>query len=222
MSESELRLTFVEGVNPSRWLDVWDARHPERQVSHERVGQPRQLRAVLAGEADVAIVRAAEADERLHRIVMFTEHTVALAEHDHPIGAFDELTLADLETETLLDVTGLSHKDAAITAKTGAGIALMPMSVARLYGGKGSTVRVVTDAPGHTVELVWLRERDDEDTQDFAGIVRGRKATSSRAGQPEEEKPAPKKPEQQRRPKPAHRIPPRARPRGKMRKRRGR
>ena len=224
MTEGELRLSYVEGVNPSRWIDVWDARHHERSISHERVSQPRQLRAVLTGEADVAIVRAAETDERLHRIVMFTEHTVAIAEHDHPIGAFDELTLADLETETLLDVTGLSHKDAAITAKTGAGIALMPMSVARLYGGKGSTVRVVTDAPGHSVELVWLRERDDEDTQDFAGIVRGRKATSSRAGQAEEDKSAggKSKPGPKQRPKPAHRIPPRARPRGKMHKRRGR
>ncbi|MGO1406397.1 LysR family transcriptional regulator substrate-binding protein [Agrococcus casei] len=216
MTDDDLRLRYVEGINPSRWLDVWDARHPERSIEHERVGQPRQLRAVLAGESDLAIVRAAEADERLHRIVMFTESTAAIAEHDHPIGAFAELTMADLENETLLDVTGLSHKDAAITAKTGAGIALMPMSVARLYGGKGSTVRVVTDAPGHPVELVWLRERDDDDTQDFAGIVRGRKATSSRAAQPEEEKPKPKP-----KPKPAHRIPPRARPR-RMQKRRGR
>lgn len=212
-----MRIRYVEGVNPSRWIDVWNTRHPDSPLEHERVDQPEQLEAVLAGEADMAIVRAAETGPELHSIALFTEHTVALAEHDHPIGAFDELTTADIESETLLDTAGLSHKDAAITAKTGAGIALMPMTVARLYGGKGATIRVVTDAPGHVVSLIWLKDRDGDDTQDFAGIVRGRKASSSRAVA--DEKPSSPPPKQ--RPKPAHRIPPRARPRRPM-KRRGR
>lgn len=209
----KFRVTYVEGVNPSRWFDVWNARHPDAPIEHERVDQPDQLTEVVAGTADMAIVRSAVVDASLHSIVLFTEHTVAIAEHDHPIGAFDELTMADLEGDTVLDTTGLSHKDTAITAKTGAGIALMPMSVARLYGGKGATVRVVTDAPGHVISLVWPRERDGDDTQDFAGIVRGRKANSSRAGVDE--------PVARQQPKPAHRIPPRARPRKPM-KRRGR
>lgn len=206
-----VRVTYVEGVNPSRWFDVWDARHPGKPIAHERVDQPAQLDALLAGDADMAIVRDSELSTDLHRIVLFDERTVAVAEREHPIGAFDELTMQDLASETLLDTTGLSFSDAAITAKTGAGIALMPMSVARLYAGRGSTVRVVADAPAHPVALVWMRDRDDDDTQDFAGIVRGRKANSSRAGV---EEPVPKQ-----RPKPAHRIPPKARPRKPLRRR---
>ena len=206
-----VRVTYVEGVNPSRWFDVWDARHPGNPIEHSRVDQPVQLAALLAGDADMAIVRGAEVSEALHRIVLFDERTVAVAEREHLIEAFDELTMGDLAGETLLDTSVLSFSDAAITAKTGAGIALMPMSVARLYAGRGSTVRVVVDAPTHPVALVWMRDRDDDDTQDFAGIVRGRKATSSRAGR---DGPAPKQP-----PKPAHRIPPRAKPRKPMRRR---
>jgi hypothetical protein len=54
------------------------------------------------------------------------------------------------------------------------------MSVARLYHRKDVVHRVVTDLPPTTVALVWLSDRDDDQTQAFVGVVRGRTASSSR------------------------------------------
>jgi hypothetical protein len=39
---------------------------------------------------------------------------------------------------------------------------------------------VVTDLPPTTVALVWRRERDDDTTQAFVGVVKGRTANTSR------------------------------------------
>lgn len=218
-----LRLRYVEGVNPSRWLAVWRERHPESPAEHERVDQASQFDAVLAGDADVAIVRGEVTDARLHRVRLFDERAVAVAEKDHALAAFDEVTLADLEGETMLDISALSQEDAVAVAASGAGIAVLPMSSARLHGGPASIARPITDAPVWPVSLVWLRAADSEMIQDFVGVARGRKATSSRGeapAEPEEPKrqrPSAARPAAKSRPRPAHRIVPKPRP-----KRRGR
>ena len=62
----------------------------------------------------------------------------------------------------------------------GTGVVLVPMSVARLHRRKDVVHRVVTDLDPSTIALVWLRERDDETTQAFVGVVRGRTGNSSR------------------------------------------
>ncbi|WP_293695879.1 LysR family transcriptional regulator substrate-binding protein [uncultured Agrococcus sp.] len=175
-----LRIRYVEGVNPSRWFTVWEERHPEAPLDQQRVPESEQFDAVIAGDVDLAIVRGETTDARLHRVRLFEERAVAVAVRDHPIEAFDEISLADLDGEHLLDIDALSAEDAVAVAATGAGIAILPMSVARLYGRKDAIARPVVDARGYEVALVWLRDRDDDDIQDFVGITRGRRATSSR------------------------------------------
>jgi hypothetical protein len=54
------------------------------------------------------------------------------------------------------------------------------MSVARLFHRKDVVNRQVTDLPSSTVALVWRRDRDDEVTQAFVGVVKGRTAHTSR------------------------------------------
>lgn len=221
-----LRIRYVEGVNPARWLAVWEQRHPDSPAEHERVEQPVQFDAVLAGEADVAIVRGEVTDARLHRVRLFDEQMVVVGEREHALAAFDELTAADLDGETLLDLATLSFRDAIAVAATGAGLAVVPMSVARLYGGRATITRPLTDAPPQPVSLVWLRDRDSDTIQDFVGVARGRTAISSRGESPESEpakQPAKhpgKQPQRERprTPRPAHRIAPKSRPK----RRRGR
>lgn len=184
---TSLRIRYVEGVNPARWFSVWDERHPEAPLDQQRVAEPAQLDDVLAGEADLAIVRGAVTDARLHRVRLYEERAVAVAEREHPLEAFEEITLADLDGEQLLDPSELSAEDAVAVAASGAAIVILPMSVARLFGGKSVVTKPVADAPSYEVSLVWLRDRDDDDIQDFVGIARGRKATSSRGADVEEE-----------------------------------
>ena len=74
----------------------------------------------------------------------------------------------------------MTEQEAIETVAAGTGIVLVPMSVARLHHRKD-----VVAPGGHrprptTVALVWLRERDDERTQAFVGVVRGRTGNSSR------------------------------------------
>jgi hypothetical protein len=70
-------------------------------------------------------------------------------------------------------------------------MAIVPMSVARLHHRKDLTHRPVTDAPPTQIGLAWLVDNEDDRFERFIGVVRGRRATSSRGDQASE--PAPKK-----------------------------
>jgi DNA-binding transcriptional LysR family regulator len=74
----------------------------------------------------------------------------------------------------------MSEKDAVETVAAGTGIAIVPMSVARLFHRKDVVHLPVRDLEPTSVGLGWVIDRDDERTQTFVGIVRGRTANSSR------------------------------------------
>ena len=115
-----------------------------------------------------------------------------MAGRDHLISAAAEVTLDDLVDEQLVrphasgwpptaDQLGwpaMTEQEAIETVAAGTGIVLVPMSVARLHQRKDVVHRVVTDLAPTTIALVWLRERDDDTTQAFVGVVRGRTANT--------------------------------------------
>ena len=74
----------------------------------------------------------------------------------------------------------MTESEAIETVAAGTGIVLVPMSVARLFHRKDVVHRQVTDLPPTTVALVWRGDRDDEVTQAFVGVVKGRTANTSR------------------------------------------
>ncbi|ATD72432.1 MULTISPECIES: LysR substrate-binding domain-containing protein [Gordonia] len=89
--------------------------------------------------------------------------------------------------------TAIDHRpettgDAIELVAAGIGVLLVPQSLARLHHRKDLVYRPVSDAPTGTVGLLWP-DPTTELADEFIGIVRGRKATSSR-GQSE---PAPKR-----------------------------
>ena len=66
----------------------------------------------------------------------------------------------------------------------GAGITIVPMSLARLHHRKDVTYRVLGAGPTSQVGLIWLREPAQPDlVEEMVGIVRGRTARSSRGRQ---------------------------------------
>jgi DNA-binding transcriptional LysR family regulator len=79
-----------------------------------------------------------------------------------------------------LDWPPTSEKDAIETVAAGTGVVIVPMSVARLHHRKDVVTRPVVDLEPTTIALVWLRDRDDDVTQAFVGVVRGRRVNSSR------------------------------------------
>ena len=96
-----LRLDYVEGVTPAKWLRIWNERMPE-PLQATRTEQPAQLDRLRAGEADVAFVRLPVDADGLNLIPLWEEASVVAAPRDHAIGALDELTSADLADEPLL------------------------------------------------------------------------------------------------------------------------
>ena len=80
-------------------------------------------------------------------------------------------------------------QDAMELVAAGMGALIVPQSLARLYHRKDLTYRPIVDAPTCAVALVFPAGAPSVEVEEFTGIVRGRKPSSSR-GQTE---PAPKR-----------------------------
>ncbi|WP_353826705.1 LysR substrate-binding domain-containing protein [Agromyces sp. SYSU T0242] len=184
-----LRLRYVAGVSPAKWLRAWAERRPDLPLDAQRVDEPDQLRELRAGEADLAFVRLPVDDEGLHAIPLWEEVAVVVLPKEHDLAEADELHLADLD--------GLpeapAQSDAAMTMElvaAGTGYAIMPHGLARLHHRRDVAAVLLADAAPTRIALVWPVERDDDDIQEFVGIVRGRTARSSRGATADAE-PAP-------------------------------
>ncbi|GLI27918.1 LysR family transcriptional regulator [Agromyces rhizosphaerae] len=174
-----LRLTYVEGVSPAKWLRAWADRRPDLPLEAARVPEAEQLAGVEAGDIDLAFVRLPVATDGLHAIPLWEEVAVVVAPKDHAIAAVDEVVLADLDDEPRAPVQPSPEGTIELVA-AGTGVAIVPHSIARLHHRRDVAAVPVTDAPTTRIALVWRVERDDDDIQEFVGVVRGRTARSSR------------------------------------------
>jgi DNA-binding transcriptional LysR family regulator len=184
-----LRLRYVAGVSPAKWLRAWNERHPDQPLEAVRVEQSAQLAELSSGDADLAFVRLPIDEDGLHTIPLWEELAVAVLPKDHPLAEAESLTLADLDGEALAP----EQPDTAMTVElvaAGTGHAILPHGVARLHHRRDVVAIPVTDAPTTRIALVWRVERDDDDIQEFVAIVRGRTARSSR-GDAGDAEPAP-------------------------------
>ena len=68
----------------------------------------------------------------------------------------------------------------SLTTVPGAGVMIVPLSVARTHSRRDLIHRPVTDAEPTTIALAWLMDNPNELIEEFIGIVRGRTANSSR------------------------------------------
>ena len=118
---------------------------------------------------------------------------------DSALTVADELGLDDLAGEVVIvpedDVLGriqipgavdpafappAETSEAIATVAAGVGVAIVPMSLARLHHRKDVTFRPLRGGPVSTVALAWESDRTTADVETFIGIVRGRTAHSSR------------------------------------------
>lgn len=190
-----LRVAFVPGATPDKWARAWRERSRER-LELLPVEEAEQRRVLEDGRADMVLARLplAGAPDDVFCIPLYEELPVVVVGVDHPASLYDELTAADLAGEQFVlgvpaGVTAeaeqlafppMTPPEAVEVAAAGTGVVLLPMSVARLHHRKDVVHRVVTDLSTTRMALAWLRTRDDETTQAFVGVVRGRTARSSR------------------------------------------
>ncbi len=169
------RVAFVPGVTVSKWARVWAERHPDVPLELTVVESDSPSPALAS--ADVLFARLPIDDPALAVIPLYTERQFVVVPRDHAVEAADEVTLADLAGEVLLD--GASAETVALVAAN-VGVAVMPQSLARLHARRDVVSRPVTDALETGVGLVWVQDATTDRIEDFIGIVRGRTARSSR------------------------------------------
>ena len=190
-----LRVGFVPGVTLTKWRRIWGDRLRKVPLDVVEVTQTEPRAALVAGDVDMCFVRLPIDTDGVHTIRLYDEVPVVVAHKDHPLAAFDEVSLADLAGETLVSddeaATGIDR------VAWGAGILLVPQSVARSHSRRDLIYRPLTDAEPTTIALAWLVDNPHELIEEFIGIVRGRTANSSRTAAsratPGEAKPAPAK-----------------------------
>lgn len=192
-SDSPFRVGFVTGATPDKWARTWRERRRDA-LELVPVEEDQQERLVREGGLDMCLVRLPVDRAGLHCIPLYDEVPVAVVGREHVASVVEELTLEDLDEEQLvlphpsgwrpsapqLDWPPMSVREAMEVVASGTGVALVPMSVARLHHRKDTVYRPVTDLPPTTVGLAWLVDNDDDRVQAFIGIVRGRTARSSR------------------------------------------
>lgn len=165
---------------PDRWARTWRERMPDDPLQLVTVADAEQTAVLHDGCADLGFVRLPVDDARLHVIPLYTEVAVVVAAKGHFVEAADEVTLDDLTDEITHHVPPLTAREAVETVAAGVGVVVLPMSLARLHHRKDVVHRPVTDGPESRVGLAWRRDLEDERVEVFIGVVRGRRAGSSR------------------------------------------
>jgi DNA-binding transcriptional LysR family regulator len=223
VTKSEFRLAYAPGVTPGKWARVWAER--VREVPLRLIQMPAAEAVLLLrdGGVDAAFVRLPVDREALHVIPLYLETTVMVVPKDHAVAAVDEVELADLADEDVLepldevlawvDRPGQpafsrpgSTADAIELVASGAGVLLLPQSLARLHHRKDLTYRTVTDAPQSQIGLAWLEAETTDLMEELIGIVRGRTPNSSRGRTPQQPLTRKKPPQKHSNPKPRRRT----------------
>ncbi|BBY32439.1 LysR family transcriptional regulator [Mycolicibacter minnesotensis] len=206
MNPPSLTLGYVPGATPAKWARVWAERHPDVPLGLHTVDAADAADAVRAGTVDVALLRPPPDVSGLSVIPLYEETTVAVVPKDHVFSAVDEIAIADLEEEPVLlplddvvawgDAPGArveyrpeNTAEAIELVAAGMGALIVPQSLARLHHRKDLTYRPITTAPPCPVALAFAAGTQSPLVEEFVGIVRGRKAGSSRG----QTQPAPKR-----------------------------
>lgn len=179
-----LRLRYVAGVSPAKWLRAWGERRADLPLEAVRVEQHEQADGLATGEVDLAFVRlpidtGALDPEALNIVLLWEETAVVVLPREHALADHESLGMADLDGEQRAP----DQRDPAMTVElvaAGTGYAVLPHGVARLHHRKDVVAIPLSDAPTTRIALVWRVERDDDDIQEFVAVVRGRTARSSR------------------------------------------
>jgi DNA-binding transcriptional LysR family regulator len=177
-----LKVGYVPGVTPGKWTRRWAERLPDVPLTAFQCGEEEQTAILRDGRADLSFVRLPVDREGLSVIPLYAELPVVVAPKEHDVALYDdEVPYQEIAHENFLDPAEMGGAKTGIeVVASGAGLMILPMSVARLYNRKDVVYRAVTDQPETQIGLAWLTDRTEAAIEEFIGIVRGRTARSSR------------------------------------------
>jgi DNA-binding transcriptional LysR family regulator len=184
-------------VTPDKWVRTWRERSPEIPLTLDQVAAADAAGLVRDRDTDAVLLRLPVDRSGLHAIPLYTEQTVIVVPKDHLLAAADEVSPTDVADEVLLhpgdDVLDWAEPpgrravqrpattEAAVElVAAGAGLLVVPQSLARLHHRRDLTYRPFPDAPESCVALAWLEDETTDAVEQFIGIVRGRTPNSTR------------------------------------------
>jgi DNA-binding transcriptional LysR family regulator len=171
------RIGFAAGVTPDKWARTWAERRPRDPLELVPLDDRDGVVMLHQGELSMCFLRLPVDREGLHLIPLYDEQPVVVASREHPVAAYDTIAVAELADETFLE--GPARATIG-SAAAGAGLVLVPMSVARLHHRRDVVHVPVTGVETTTVGLGWRVDDEDDRVREFIGVVRGRTANSSR------------------------------------------
>ena len=188
-----LRLAFVTGTEPGKWL-----RRFEAGTSHglEARGSDDPLAELAEGACDLALVRLPDArvTEHHHVVVLYEEAPGVAVPKDSVYAEVGEsIAVGDLADDIVnLDFTpGTAIDDlraALQVVAANVGVVFAPRPLLKVLSKKQVVALELIDAPASArpfrIALVWPKELDSEAVQDFVGVAKGRTMNSSRSSSP--------------------------------------
>ncbi|WP_070378309.1 LysR substrate-binding domain-containing protein [Rhodococcus sp. WMMA185] len=197
------RLAYVPGVTPAKWVRIWGERITDTPLELVPVDAADAAVALRERRADVALLRLPVDRDGLSVIPLYGEVPVVVVPKDHVFTAAEEIALADLADELVLDPLDTplvwdelpgrsaldrpaSTGDAIELVAAGVGVVVVPMSLARLHHRKDLTHLPVDGGPESRIALSWPEDATTDLVEEFIGIVRGRTVNSSRGRNPHE------------------------------------
>ncbi len=189
-----LKIAYVPGVTPGKWLTRWNERYPQNPLQAQRHDGNDILARLDSGESDVVFVRFATGTSpktpAIHVIPLYEEAQVVCAAKDHDIELYDAaIPYADLSGENFLDLADYPESVggtamAMEVCSSGAGLLVLPLGVARLHHRKDVVHKELGGVSGTSIGIAWQAPAGDEPAdpliEEFIGVVRGRGENSSR------------------------------------------
>lgn len=187
-----LHLAFVLGTEPDKWIHRYQDR-----TSHgiTAIASPDPF-----DQAELTLMRLPDPrvdPEIFHIVHLYEEQPGVALPKDHTLTLHDVVPSEELSSEIVnfragvpVDIQGL--RDALQVVAANVGIAYAPRPLLKALCGKQIEHRGVESSEQTQIALVWRKNADNEEIQDFVGICRGRTLNSSRSGASASQKPAKK------------------------------
>jgi DNA-binding transcriptional LysR family regulator len=180
-------VAFMPGLIVTAAIRAFAQAHPEPAVEVLRTSWDDQTEVLRDGRADVSYVRLPADRAGLSVVPLFTEPRGAILPADHPLADKQEIHLADLAEDTLIQPPGIVPEwrtllgDARVRVPPGTmtveeklehivagkGIIVLPQSAAAYYRRPDIVYVPITDIDPNQVVLAWDAARRSTLIRDF-------------------------------------------------------
>lgn len=185
-----LRISYVAGVTPGKWMDRFTERYPQVTLAATRYDGDDILELLANDQADAVFVRyegSSPKNDTRHLIPLYDELEVLCAAKDHDVEYYEEtIPAADAAKFPQLNLSEYPEEVGGVptameVVASGAQVLRVPQSIARLYQRKDVVYREIEGGNTTHIGIAWPTGLEDSELVDeFIGIVRGRGANSSR------------------------------------------